>query len=186
MPKSAAPRQAIRSILWGDRGVALIGMTVENIYMLLTHGRPGTKEALCLIDLPIPTYYMDVTPTLILNTQSDSPMELVFLCDNRPPEIIMLPYSWGQCKARLWEQSRGRLESTGDMEPLYNTDSFATLLGRLHKRASAAEIGGSYNPYVFDDALAIVDKIQDLQPSIMPALETTHPHHFDRCMHDSR
>ena len=54
--------------------------------------------AMILIDQLLPRYLTDITPTVIIDDERCSNIRLVFLCDDRAPEVMHVHKNWdGLC-----------------------------------------------------------------------------------------
>lgn len=102
IPKTMFPRHAITSLLWGSSKVSLQSVIKKGRFEIkVTHSELITDFV--MLSLLLPDYLTDIAPVVILDDEYNSNIRLVFLCDDRPPEIIILWKSWNDLVTR-WRQ----------------------------------------------------------------------------------
>ena len=133
LPQVIQPGQVLRSILFGDRSTHVKSYILQGAYCLSLDGRAEQSQALNLIYLLLPNYLEGTTPSVVLGDGASHPLQLVFLCRDRPPEILVLPHSWTEYVERLRNQVKMCLPITSDITTVNKSSNLADLLELTNK-----------------------------------------------------
>ena len=134
MPRIIRPREVLHSMLFGSKGIYVSGLNEDGrFYLKVKDTQTWTGKV--LLDQVLPDHLIDVTPIVVLDSPERPHLQLVFLCNDRAPEVMIIPETWSSLVARCIEKASKRLLQ--GLDP--SIDSLAHLLeleadwGKAHK-----------------------------------------------------
>ena len=77
----------------GGEALFLHGYNEDGRFFLEV-GNAETRAVKVLLEQVLPDYLIEVTPIVVLNNLERSRVQLVFLCVDRAPEVMVMPDTW--------------------------------------------------------------------------------------------
>jgi len=93
MPRVLYPSRVLHSSMWGDDEVFLHGYNQDGRFILSVNDA-GLHNEVVLLKHILPNYLVDVDPVVVLGNARCPQIQLVFLIDDRSPELMILPQTW--------------------------------------------------------------------------------------------
>ena len=110
-------------MMFGSEGIYVSGLNADGGFYLKVKDMQ-TWTGKILLDQVLPDYLIDVTPTVVLDSPERPHLQLVFLCDDRAPEVMIIPETWSSLVARCMGKASKHLLQGSDR----SIDSLAHLL----------------------------------------------------------
>ena len=118
LPRSLQPLQLIHSTFWGSETTYLQIRCAKGRFHMNVHDPQYPSSA--FMEVMLPTYLPTATPTVILGDKNAlTSIKLVFLCKDRRPEIMVLPFTWDSLigMIQMSHRSQPAVTTQGHNEP---------------------------------------------------------------------
>lgn len=112
------PRTILHSTIWGGDAVFLTAYNEDGRFFLSIQDAETNTE-IVLLDHVLPIYLADTIPAVVFDQLEPLQIRLVFLCTDRAPEIMVLPYTWAEMLERRM-QSTPECLLPGTHQPVKN------------------------------------------------------------------
>ncbi len=93
LPKILIPGRVLHATMLGGKALFLHGYNTDGRFFLEI-GNAETRAVKVLLEQVLPDYLIDVTPIIVLHNPERPCVQLVFLCVDRAPEVMIIPDTW--------------------------------------------------------------------------------------------